>query len=143
MSQLNNVTRDFAVNFFQLSKSVGGIKDTLDGYHSFKRFLKLRKKLIEAGIRDIKAMMKHANGEEYAHLQKIRNEHVTNLHRLVKFINDLPKHRRGSQAAFEKRHAELLAMYDDAEKMGIDPIALVAEWKEERKVKDAVSVDSE
>ncbi|WXX18548.1 hypothetical protein TacPo2_93 [Pantoea bacteriophage TacPo2] len=136
MSQLNSVTREFAVNFFQLSKSVSGIKDTLDGYNGFKAFLKLRKKLIEKNIREIKLMLKVSNGQDYAMLQRIRAEHVTNLHRLVKFINDLPKHRRGSEAAFEKRHAELLAMYDDAEKMGIDPIALVAEWKEERKVKD-------
>lgn len=129
MSQLNSLTRPMAFDFRQVSRSVAGIKSSIDGYEQQKALLKLSRKRFEKEIRETKLLMKAASGEEFAVLARYRRGLVRELNRLTQFAGELPKHLRGSKKAFERRHAEMIAMYDQAEALGIDLPKLVADLK--------------
>lgn len=143
MSQvLNDVNRRFAYDFYEESKALSGVRGYLADQPKFRVFLKLRRRLIEGELRQLKVMLKTASGLDASAIYKLRTAMKDDLRRIGQQLKDLKLHTLGAKKAEAQRELNVMAMHDQCEKLGIDGTKLLNEVHAEIQARKALDNES-
>lgn len=143
MSQvLNDVNRSFGYEFYEQSKALSGVRAYLADQPKFRVFLKLRRRIIEGELRQLKLMLKTANGLDAAAIYKLRTALKQDLNRINHQVKDLRLHTLGAKKAEAQRELNVMAMHDQCEKVGVDGTKLLNEVHAEIQARKALDNES-